>query len=80
MSGIEDLNKILTNDEKGPYLYKWFDPGFEDEQKKLLTLMKKRVKRNKILSKSLAIWPLPVTEEVKTVVLRKSGGVIWFQN
>ena len=41
MSGIEDLNKILTNDEKSPYLYKWFDPGFEDEQKKLLTLMKK---------------------------------------
>ena len=58
MSGIEDLNKILTNDEKNPYLYKWFDTGFEDEQKKAsYTYEKIESKRNKILSKSLAIWP-----------------------
>ena len=58
MSGITDFNDILTNEEKIPYLNKWFDTGFEDEQKKAAyTYEKKNSKRNKILSKSLAIWP-----------------------
>jgi len=58
MSGITDFNDILTNEEKIPYLYKWFDTGFEDEQKKAAyTYEKKNSKRNKILSKSLGIWP-----------------------
>ena len=58
MSGITDFNKILTKDEKIPYLKKWFDTGFEDEQKKgAYTYEKEESKRNKILGKSLAIWP-----------------------
>ena len=58
MSGITDFNDILTNEEKIPYLNKWFDTGFEDEQKKAAyTYEKKKSKRNKILSKSLGIWP-----------------------
>ena len=58
MSGITDLNETLTSKEKIPYLQKWFDPGFEVEQKKAAyTYDKVESKRNKILSKSLAIWP-----------------------
>ncbi len=58
MSGITDLDEILTSNEKIPYLNKWFDTGFEDEQKKAAyTYEKVESKRNKILSKSLAIWP-----------------------
>ena len=58
MSGITDLNETLTNDEKIPYLNKWFDAGFEDEQEKgAYTYDKVDSKRNNILSKSLAIWP-----------------------
>ena len=58
MSGITDFNKILNSDEKIPYLKKWFDSGFEDEQKKAAyTYEKEESKRNKILGKSLAIWP-----------------------
>ena len=58
MSGITDFNKILTIDEKIPYLKKWFDTGFEDQQKKgAYTYKKEESKRNKILGKSLAIWP-----------------------
>ena len=58
MSGITDLNVKLTSDEKIPFLKRWFDPGFEDEQKKgAYTYEKEESKRNKILSKSLAIWP-----------------------
>ena len=58
MSGITDLNETLTTNEKIPYLKKWFDPGFEDEQKKAAyTYKKEESKRNKILGKSLAIWP-----------------------
>lgn len=58
MSGITDLNETLTTNEKIPYLYKWFNCGFEDEQKKAAyTYDKIESKRNKILNKSLAIWP-----------------------
>ncbi len=58
MSGITDLNDTLNESEKVPYLNKWFDSGFEDEQKKAAyTYNKLESKRNKILSKSLAIWP-----------------------
>ena len=58
MSGIADLDKVLTYKEKIPQLTKWFDTGFEDEQKKAAyTYDKVESKRNKILSKSLAIWP-----------------------
>ena len=58
MSGISDLYKVLSDKEKIPQLTKWFDVGFEDEQKKAAyTYDKVDSKRNKILSKSLAIWP-----------------------
>ena len=58
MSGISDLNEILNDTEKIPYLNRWFDPGFEDEQKKAAyTYKKEDSKRNKILGKSLSIWP-----------------------
>ncbi len=58
MSGISDLDQVLTYKEKIPQLTKWFDVGFEDEQKKAAyTYDKADSKRNKILSKSLAIWP-----------------------
>ena len=58
MSGITDLNETLTVSEKIPYLNKWFDSGFEDVQKKgAYTYEKLDSKRNKILNKSLAIWP-----------------------
>ena len=58
MSGITDINEKLTSDEKIPYLNKWFDPGFDDIQKKAsYTYFKEDSKRNKILGKSLAVWP-----------------------
>ena len=58
MSGITDLNNSLNENDKIPYLVKWFDVGFEDAQKKAAyTYNKIDSKKNKILSKSLAIWP-----------------------
>ena len=58
MSGITDLNDILSENEKIPYLNKWFDSGFEDVQKKgAYTYNKTESKTNRILNKSLAIWP-----------------------
>ena len=58
MSGITDLNNSLNEIDKIPYLVKWFDVGFEDAQKKAAyTYNKIDSKKNKILSKSLAIWP-----------------------
>jgi len=58
MSGINDLN-ILNNNEQIPILYRWFDVGFEDEQKKgAYTYNKKEPKNlNYTLSKSISIWP-----------------------
>ena len=44
MSGITNLNEILTLNEKIPHLNKWFDPGFEDDQKKAAYTYKKEVK------------------------------------
>ena len=58
MSGITDLNNSLNEIDKIPYLVKWFDVGFEDAQKKAAyTYNKIDSKKNKILSKTLAIWP-----------------------
>ena len=58
MSGIKDLNNVLNKNEQIPYLNKWFDAGFDDEQKKAAyTYDKVESKKNKILGKSLAIWP-----------------------
>ena len=58
MSGINDLN-ILNNNEQIPFLYKWFDVGFEHEQKKgAYTYNKEEPKNlNYKLSKSISIWP-----------------------
>ena len=58
MSNINDFNKFISNDEKFPMLYKWFDPGFEDLQKKgAYTYDKKESKENNILENSISIWP-----------------------
>ena len=58
MSGINDLDKVLSSNEKIPFLNQWFDVGFEDEQKKAAyTYDKVHSKRNKVLGKSVAIWP-----------------------
>lgn len=58
MSGITDIDKYLSKNEKIPYLTKWFDTGFEDKQKKGgYTYDKVDSNKNKILRKSLAIWP-----------------------
>ena len=58
MSGINDLDKVLSSNEKIPFLKQWFDIGFEDEQKKAAyTYDKVHSKRNKVLGKSVAIWP-----------------------
>ena len=58
MSNIEDLYKFINEDEKFPQLYKWFDPGFENFQKKgAYTNSKKESKKNKILQNSISIWP-----------------------
>ncbi len=58
MSGIADLDEFLSENEKIPFLTKWFDVGFDDEQKKAAyTYEKKESKKNKLLSNSLSIWP-----------------------
>ena len=77
--GITDLNITLTSDEKIPFLKRWFDPGFEDEQK-FIYLWKRGSKRNKILSKSLAIWPFAGYGRSKAHNHQKSGGAGWFPN
>lgn len=59
MSGIKDLDDYLFSDEKTPKLYKWFDVGFDEEQKKGAYTYDK-IEANKLnfqLSKSLSIWP-----------------------
>ncbi len=59
MSGINDLDDYLTSDEKIPKLYKWFDVGYDIDQKKgAYTYNKIEAKKlNFQLSKSLSIWP-----------------------
>ena len=59
MSGITDLNTELNENEQKPYLSKWFDPGFEAEQKKAAYTYDKvePVNLNYTLSRSIAIWP-----------------------
>ena len=59
MSGITDLNTELNENEQKPYLSKWFDPGFETEQKKAAYTYDKiePVNLNYTLSRSIAIWP-----------------------
>ena len=58
MSGINDFNETLSENEKIPYLTKWFDTGFEDIQKKAAyTYEKVDSKKNDVLSKSVAVWP-----------------------
>ncbi len=58
MSGIVDLDKFLTKNEKIPYLYKWFDGGFDDIPKKgAYSYDKVFSKKNDTLSKSIALWP-----------------------
>ena len=34
MSSIDNLDEFLSKEEQFPKLYKWFDEGFEEEQKK----------------------------------------------
>ena len=59
MSGINDFNSFLSNDEKFPKLYKWFDPGFDQIQKKGAYNYHKIEPKNLNfkLSKSISIWP-----------------------
>jgi len=59
MSGITDLKTIINEDEQKPYLSKWFDCGFEIEQKKGAYTYDKiePPNLNYALSKSIAIWP-----------------------
>ena len=47
MSGIDSLNDYLSEKEKYPFLNKWFDEGFDMEQKKgAYTYKKKENKSN----------------------------------
>jgi len=58
MSGINDLNQNLKNDEEYPLLNKWFDVGFDAPQKKgAYTYKKKQNDLNFMLSDSISIWP-----------------------
>ena len=59
MSGINDLDSHLKDGEKIPKLYKWFDVGFEHEQKKGSYNYTKDEDKNLNfqLSKSISIWP-----------------------
>ena len=59
MSGIEDFPDKIIENEKYPTLYKWFDEGFEDIQKKAAYACKKKEKNNEnfILSNSISIFP-----------------------
>ena len=59
MSGIDNLDEFLSKEEQFPKLYKWFDAGFEQEQKKAGYAHKKEQSDNLNfkLSKSISIWP-----------------------
>lgn len=59
MSGISDLDAEINKNQQIPYLIKWFDAGFEIEQKKAAYTYDKvqPSNLNYNLSNSLAIWP-----------------------
>jgi ADP-heptose:LPS heptosyltransferase len=58
MSNIKDLDKFINKNEKFPKLYKWFDVGFDNLQKKgAYTYDKQESKENNILRNSISIWP-----------------------
>lgn len=58
VSGIDNLNDYLSEKEKYPFLNKWFDEGFDLEQKKgAYTYKKKENKSNFTLTNSISIWP-----------------------
>jgi len=77
MSGISDLDKYTSIDERHPKLTKWFDPGFEEPQKKgAYTYKKQDSKKNKILSKSLSIWPFAGYGRSKN----RNPDEIWWSN
>ena len=58
MSGIDDIEKVLSKEELFPKLEMWFDPGFESFQKKgAYTFNKVENKDNKKLKKYISIWP-----------------------
>jgi len=59
MSGITSLSTELNENEQKPYLSKWFDSGFEAEQKKAAYTYNKvePANLNYTLSRSIAIWP-----------------------
>ena len=59
MSGISDLDDEINKSEQIPYLNKWFDTGFEVEQKKAAYSYDKvqPANLNYTLSNSIAIWP-----------------------
>lgn len=58
MSGINDLESVLSKDELYPKLEMWFDPGYESIQKKgAYTYKKIENKNNQKLTKYISIWP-----------------------
>ena len=59
MSGISDLDVELNKNQQIPYLIKWFDTGFEVEQKKGAYTYDKvqPTDLNYTLSNSISIWP-----------------------
>ena len=59
MSGISDLDVEIDKSQQIPYLIKWFDVGFEVEQKKGAYTFEKvqSINLNYTLSNSIAIWP-----------------------
>lgn len=58
MSGIDDIENILSKEELFPKLEMWFDPGFVSFQKKgAYTYDKVENKLNKKLNKYISVWP-----------------------
>ena len=59
MSGISDLDNEIDKSQQIPYLTKWFDVGFEAEQKKAAYTYEKvqSIDLNYTLSNSIAVWP-----------------------
>ena len=59
MSGISDLDAEIDEKQQIPSLTKWFDVGFEAEQKKAAYTYEKvqSIDLNYTLSNSIAVWP-----------------------
>ena len=59
MSGISDLDNEIDESQQIPYLTKWFDTGFDAEQKKGAYTYEKvqSIDLNYTLSNSIAVWP-----------------------